>query len=143
MDSLLNSLNSLESAAKSVATTGVSTFDAATSWKICTVIIAGLGAAALFAFFAYIKKGGEKRKIGEDLKNLFLFKGNWALDLASIVFYFISIETIMHALQTLTTGGDPWGFFRLMFELVFIRFVYEAAKAIIGFCLSNTKKEEK
>ena len=54
----------------------VSTFDANTSWKICTVIIAGLGAAALFAFFTYIKKGGEKRKICEDLKNFFLFKGS-------------------------------------------------------------------
>ncbi len=126
-----------------LSTAGVSTFDAATSWKICTVIIAGLGAAALFIFFTYFKKGAAKRKAGEDIKNFFLFKGSWALDLASIVYYFISIETIMHALQTLTTGGDPWGFFRLMFELVFIRFVYEAAKAIIGFCLSNTKKEEK
>ena len=138
MDSLLNSLSSLESAAK-----GVSTFNAAQSWQICTVIIAGLGAAALFVFFTYLKKGAEKRKIGEDAKNFFLFKGNWGLDLASIVYYFISIETVMRALQTLTTGGDPWGFFRLMFELVFIRFVYEAATAIIGFCYSNTKKEEK
>ena len=50
---------------------------------------------------------------------------------------------VVESLQTLANGGDPWGIFRLRFELVFIRFVYQAAKAIIGFCLSNTKKEEK
>lgn len=136
MDSLLNSLSSLESAAK-----GASTFDANTSWKICTLIIGALATAGLFLYFTYFKKGS-KRKIGDDIKNFFLFKANFAEDLARIVFYYISIETVMNSLKTLTTGGDPWGFFRGLFELFFIRFVYEAALAIIRFCLSNTKKEE-
>ena len=136
-------LSDLYSLGNQLTAANSNTFNPETSWQICTIVLGAIVTATLFIFFTYFKKGGAKRKIGEDLKNLFLFKGNWALDLASIVFYFVSIETIMRALQTLTTGGDPWGFFRLMFELVFIRFVYEAAKAIIGFCLSNTKKEEK
>ena len=49
--SLLNELSN---------TTGVSTFDAATSWKICTIVIAALGTIALFVFFTYLKKGKEK-----------------------------------------------------------------------------------
>lgn len=127
---LLNSLTAASSA---------STFDAATSWKICTLVIGALGTAALFIFFTYFKKGAEKRKPAEDIKNFFTFKGSFAEDLARICFYYVSIMFFMNALQTLTTGGDPWGFFELVFHLVFVRFVYEAALAIIRFCKSNTK----
>ena len=70
---------------------------------------------------------------------IFTFKGSFAEDLARICFYYVSIMFFMNALQTLTTGGDPWGFFELVFHLVFVRFVYEAALAIIRFCKSNTK----
>lgn len=128
--------SSLYSALGASANSG---FNPETSWKICTIIIAALGALALFAFFTYFKKGAEKRKIGEDLKNFFLFKGNWAEDTAKLVFYYVSIEYIMQALKTLTTGGDPWGFFGLLFHLVFIRFVYEAALTIIRFCKGDKK----
>ncbi len=128
--SLLNELSN---------TTGVSTFDAATSWKICTIVIAALGTIALFVFFTYLKKGKEKRNFVEDIKNFCLFKANFAEDLAKIVFYFMSIEKLMNALQTLTTGGDPWGFFGLLFEMVFIRFVYETVLAGLRFAKSNTK----
>ena len=128
--SLLNELSN---------TTGVSTFDAATSWKICTIVIAALGTIALFVFFTYLKKGKEKRNFVEDIKNFFLFKANFAEDLAKIVLYFMSIEKLMNALQTLTTGGDPWGFFGLLFEMVFIRFVYETVLAGLRFAKSNTK----
>lgn len=120
---------------------GISTFDAATSWKICTIVIAALGTIALFIFFTYLKKGKEKRNFVEDIKNFCLFKANFAIDLAKIVFYYMSIAKFMEALQTLTTGGDPWGFFILLFELVFIRFVYETVLAGLNFALSNTKKD--
>ncbi|MBR5647855.1 hypothetical protein IKW73_02890 [Candidatus Saccharibacteria bacterium] len=122
-----------------LSTTGVSTFDAATSWKICTIVIAALGTIALFVFFTYLKKGKEKRNFVEDIKNFCLFKANFAEDLAKIVFYYMSIAKFMNALQTLTTGGDPWGFFGLLFELVFIRFVYETVIAGLRFAKSNTK----
>ena len=121
-----------------VSSTG-SSFNPETSWTICTIIISALGAAGLFTFFTYLKKGAEKRNFGEDIKNFFLFKGNWAEDLAKLSFYYISINYIMDALKSLTTYGDPWTFFELMFYLVFIRFVYEAALTIIRFCKSNTK----
>lgn len=119
--------------------TTTSTFNAAESWRICTLIIAALGAVALFAFFTYFKKGAEKRNFVEDIKNFFLFKGNFAEDLARLCFYYISITYIMNGLQTLTTGGDPWGFFSTIFYLVFIRFVYEAAVTIIRFCKGDKK----
>ncbi|MBR5027146.1 hypothetical protein IKX64_00950 [Candidatus Saccharibacteria bacterium] len=122
-----------------LSTTGVSTFDAATSWKICTIVIAALGTIALFVFFTYLKKGKEKRNFVEDINNYCLFKANFAEDLAKIVFYYMSIAKFMNALQTLTTGGDPWGFFGLLFELVFIRFVYETVIAGLRFAKSNTK----
>ena len=119
--------------------TSTSTFNAAESWRICTVIIAALGTAALFVFFTYLKKGAEKRNFVEDIKNFFLFKGNFAEDLARICFYYIAIYLVMNALQTLTTGGDPWGFFTTLFSIAFYRFVYEAAIAIIRFCKGEKK----
>ena len=135
LDSYLDTINKLSN-------TTVSTFDAGTSWKICTIVIAALGTIALFVFFTYLKKGKVKRNFVEDLKNFCLFKANFAEDLARIVFYYMSIEKLMNALQTLTTGGDPWGFFGLLFELVFIRFVYETVLAGLRFAKSNTKKED-
>lgn len=135
LDSYLDTINKLSN-------TTVSTFDAATSWKICTIVIAALGTIALFVFFTYLKKGKEKRNFAEDIKNFFLFKANFAEDLARIVFYYMSIAKLMEAFQTLTTGGDPWGFFILLFELVFIRFVYETVLAGLRFVKSNTKKED-
>lgn len=135
LDSYLDTINKLSN-------TTVSTFDAGTSWKICTIVIAALGTIALFVFFTYLKKGKEKRNFVEDLKNFCLFKANFAEDLARIVFYYMSIAKFMEALQTLTTGGDPWGFFILLFELVFIRFVYETVLAGLRFAKSNTKKED-
>lgn len=122
-------------------TAGVNTFDADTSWKICTIVIAALGTVALFVFFTYLKKGKEKRNFVEDCKNFFLFKANFAEDLAKIVFYYMSIAKFMEALKTLTTGGNPWDFFILLFELVFIRFVYETVLVGLRFAKSNTKKD--
>ncbi|MBO7664291.1 hypothetical protein J6S46_00290 [Candidatus Saccharibacteria bacterium] len=130
LDSALRSLDSAKSG-----------FDANLSWQICTIVIAALGTAALFIFFTYFKKGAAKRKPAEDIKNFFLFKGNFAEDLARICFYYVSISFFMEALKTLTTGGDPWAFFEKVFYLVFVRFVYEAALTIIRFCKSNTKKD--
>ena len=132
MDELLNLYSSLGG-------TTTSGFNPETSWKICIIIISALGAAALFAFFTYLKKGAEKRNFVEDVKNFFLFKGNWAEELARLVFYYISIFYALTALKTLTTGGDPWGFFEGVFYLVFIRFVYEAAVTIIRFCKGDKK----
>ncbi len=122
-------------------TSSSSSFDAATSWKICTIVIAALGTIALFVFFTYLKKGKEKRNFVEDIKNFCLFKASFAIDLAKIVFYYMSIAKVMEALQTLTTGGDPWGFFELLFQLVFIRFVYETVLVGLRFAISNTKKD--
>ncbi|MDO4760119.1 MAG: hypothetical protein Q4A33_02345 [Candidatus Saccharibacteria bacterium] len=135
MDSLYNSILG------ELTSTGNGGFDANTSWKICTIVLCALGTAALFIFFTYFKKGAEKRKPADDIKNFFLFKGNFAEDLARICFYYVSLQYVMDGLKTLTTGGDPWGFFSLIFHLVFIRFVYEAALTIIRFCKSNTKKD--
>ena len=132
MDELLNLYSSLGG-------TTTSGFNPETSWKICIIIISALGAAALFAFFTYLKKGAEKRNFVEDVKNFFLFKGNFAEDLARICFYYISINYALLGLKTLTTGGDPWGFFETVFYLFFIRFVYEAAVTIIRFCKGDKK----
>ena len=134
-------LDSYSNLLKELSGSSAGGFDPATSWKICTIVIAALGTIALFVFFTYLKKGKEKRNFVEDIKNFCLFKANFAIDLAKIVFYYRSIAKFMEALQTLTTGGDPWGFFILLFEMVFIRFVYETVLAGLNFALSNTKKD--
>ena len=131
----------LDTISKSLTNSSASSFDPNTSWQICTIVIAALGTIALFVFFTYLKKGKEKRNFVEDMKNFFLFKANFAEDLAKIVFYYMSIAKFMEALKTLTTGGDPWKFFELLFELVFIRFVYETVLAGLRFVKSNTKKD--
>ncbi len=126
---------------KGLTDSGSGGFDPDTSWMICKIVIAALGTIALFVFFTYLKKGKEKRNFVEDIKNFCLFKGSFAIDLAKIVFYYMSIATLMDALKTLTTGGDPWGFFELLFSLVFIRFVYETVLVGLRFAISNTKKD--
>lgn len=131
LDSLVNS---------ALATSGVkSGFNAVQSWQICTLLISAIGAAGLFIFFTYFKKGDKKRDLVEDIKKFTMF--NCVDDLAKIVYYYVSIMYAMNALETLTTGGDPWGFFGTIFQLVFIRFVYKTALIIIDFCRSNTKKD--
>ena len=69
----MSSSDSLE-LLKALGGGSLSTFDAATSWKICTIVIAALGTIALFVFFTYLKKGKEKRNFVDDIKNFFLFK---------------------------------------------------------------------
>lgn len=127
--------NSLVNTALGSSTT--SGFNAVQSWQICTILISALGAAGLFIFFTYFKKGAKKRDLVEDIKKFAIF--NSVDDLAAIVYYYVSIMFTMNALETLTTGGDPWGFFGLIFHLVFVRFVYKVVLTVVNYCKSNTK----
>ncbi|MBR6532501.1 hypothetical protein IKT64_01895 [Candidatus Saccharibacteria bacterium] len=127
-------LSDLYSLGNQLTAANSNTFNPETSWQICTIVLGAIVTAALFIFFTYFKKGAEKRKPAEDVKNFFLFKGNFAEDLARICFYYVSFTYLMNGLKTLTTYGQPWAAFETFFYLVFIRFVYEAAIAIIRFC---------
>ena len=63
MDELFTSLNALSRAAAEPS-----------GWEYASIIIGALGAIALWAFLAFFRKGGEKRKPGETIKNFFCSK---------------------------------------------------------------------
>ena len=128
MDSLLSSLSSL-----STAVAGPS------GWEYASVIIGALGAIGLWILFTFIIKGGEKRKPAEDAKGFFLLRGNFALDLAMIVYWYMSIKTLIASFELLSAPGGYgfWMFLKAVIgQLVWYRFVYEIIKAVV-------KKNEK
>ncbi len=128
MDSLLSSLSSL-----STAVAGPS------GWEYASVIIGALGAIGLWILFTFIIKGGEKREPAKEAKGFFLLRGNFALDLAMIVYWYMSIKTLIASFELLSAPGGYgfWMFLKAVIgQLVWYRFVYEVIKAVV-------KKNEK
>ncbi len=125
----LNSLSSLSDAMnETISVPGPN------GWEVAGSILGALGALAIFAFFAYFKKDGEKRKIVDDLKNFSLFKANFAEDLASIIYYYLSIKVVFASCKNFGTSYGFWYFLvELVGQLVWYRFVYEVVKAILAF----------
>lgn len=128
MDSLLSSLSSL-----STAVAGPS------GWEYASVIIGALGAIGLWILFTFIIKGGEKREPAKEAKGFFLLRGNFALDLAMIVYWYMSIKTLIASFELLSAPGGYgfWMFLKAVIgQLIWYRFVYEIIKAVV-------KKNEK
>ena len=118
MESLLSSLTSVVSGPS--------------GWDYASVIIGALGAVGLWIVFTFIVKGGEKRKPGEDAKKFFLFQGNFALDLAMIIYWYLTIRTLVASFELLSAPYGFWEFLKTVIgQLVWYRFVYEVVKAII------------
>lgn len=127
MDSLLSSLTS----SLTTAVAGPS------GWEYASVIIGALGAIGLWIVFTFIIKGGEKRKPAEDCKNFFLLRGNFALDLAMIVYWYMTLKTLIGSFELLSAPYGFWSWVKLVFgQLIWYRFVYEIIKAVV-------KKNEK
>lgn len=120
---------------------GVST--GPSGWEYAGVILGALGAVALWFVFTFIIKGkGEgKRNIVEDIKNFFTMKGNFALDLAMIVYWYMTIRTLISSFGLFGTANGFWEFLKTVIgQLVWYRFVYEIIKAIVK---KNADKAEK
>ena len=121
MDSLLSSLSSL-----STAVAGPS------GWEYASVILGALGAIGLWIVFTFIVKGGEKRKPAEDAKNFFLLKGNFALDLAMIVYWYMTIKTLVASFELFSAPYGFWTWVKTVIgQLIWYRFVYEIIKAVV------------
>lgn len=126
MDSLLSSLSSL-----STAVAGPS------GWEYASVIIGALGAIGLWILFTFIIKGGEKREPAKEAKGFFLLRGNFALDLAMIVYWYMTLKTLIASFELLSAPYGFWTWLKTVIgQLIWYRFVYEIIKAIV-------KKNEK
>ena len=101
-------------------------------WEYASVIIGALGAVALWAVFTFVVKGKEKRNMGEDCKNFFLMKGNFAEDFAKIVYFYMSIKTLILSFSLFSGTNGFWEFLKMAVgQLVWYRFVYEVIMAVI------------
>jgi hypothetical protein len=126
MDSLLSSLSSL-----TTAVAGPS------GWEYASVIIGALGAIGLWILFTFIIKGGEKREPAKEAKGFFLLRGNFALDLAMIVYWYMTLKTLIASFELLSAPYGFWTWLKTVIgQLIWYRFVYEIIKAIV-------KKNEK
>ena len=120
MDSLLSSLSSLSS------------YSGPDGWEYASVIIGALGAIGLWVVFTFVIKGGEKRKPGEETKGFFLFRGNYALDLAMIIYWYLTIKTLIVSFELLSAPYGFWEFLKVVVgQLIWYRSVYEVVKAVI------------
>ena len=103
-------------------------------WEYASIILGAIGAVGLWILFTFVIKGGEKRKPAEEAKGFFLFRGNFALDLAMIVYWYMTIRTFIASFELLKLSGGYgfWEFLKAVVgQLVWYRFVYEIIKAII------------
>ena len=109
-----------------------STISGPSGWEYASVIIGALGAVALWILFAFVIKGGEKRNPAAEAKGFFLFRGNFVLDLAMIVYWYMTLRTLIASLALL---GEPYGFWEfiktVVGQLIWYRFVYEIIKAVV------------
>lgn len=101
-------------------------------WEYASVIIGAIGAIALWALFTFVIKGGEKRNLGAEAKGFFLFRGNFALDLAMIVYWYVTIKTLILSFSLLQLSNGFWEFIKIAVgQLIWYRFVYEVIKAVV------------
>jgi len=101
-------------------------------WEYASVIIGAIGAVALWALFTFVIKGGEKRNLGAEAKGFFLFRGNFALDLAMIVYWYVTLRTLIASFALLEYSDGFWNFVKVVIgQLVWYRFVYEVIKAVV------------
>ncbi len=103
-------------------------------WEYAGVILGALGAVALWFVFTFIikAKGEGKRNIVEDIKNFFTLKGNFALDLAMVVYWYMTIKTLIVSFDLFGAPNGFWNFIKTVFgQLIWYRFVYEIIKAIV------------
>ncbi|MBR2543353.1 hypothetical protein IKF03_02040 [Candidatus Saccharibacteria bacterium] len=102
-------------------------------WEYASVIIGALGAIGLWVFFTFFAKGAEKRKPAEDCKKFFLMQGNFAEDFTKIVYFYMSIRTLVASLELFGVEGSGfWLFLKTAIgQLVWYRFVYEVIMAVV------------
>ena len=99
-------------------------------WEYASIIIGALGALGLWVYLAFFRKGGEKRKPGEAIKNFFCMRGNFAEDMTQIVYFYASIKLFISSLQIISF--DFWTFLKtLVGQLVLYRFFYEVIMALV------------
>ncbi len=121
MDSLLSSLSSLTTAAAGPS-----------GWEYASVILGAIGAIGLWIVFTFVIKGGEKRDVAKDTKGFFLLRGNFALDLAMIVYWYMTIKTLIASFELFSAPYGFWEFLKVAVgQLIWYRFVYEIIKAIV------------
>jgi hypothetical protein len=106
-------------------------------WQIAGIVIGVLGALGIFAYFTFFAKGAEKKSFGEWCKGLFTMKGNFALDLAKIILYYMSIKLVITSFEPVA-AGSAHAFYHFVVDviggLVWYRFVYEIITAVVKFC---------
>ena len=101
-------------------------------WEYASVIIGALGAIGLWALFTFVIKGSEKRNPGKDCKNFFMMKGNFAEDLTKIVYFYMSIRTLIASFELFPEPNGFWLFLKTAIgQLVWYRFVYEIIMAVV------------
>ena len=99
-------------------------------WEYASVIIGALGAIGLWVYLAFFRKGTEKRKPSEVLKNFFCMRGNFAEDMTQIVYFYASIKLFISSLQIISF--DFWTFLKtLVGQLILYRFLYEVIMALV------------
>ena len=119
MEDLISSLSGLTSVGPS-------------GWEYASVIIGALGAVGLWILFTFVIKGGEKRNVTADAKGFFLFRGNFALDLAMIVYWYMTLRTLISSFELLSAPYGFWEFIKVVVgQLIWYRFVYEVIKAVV------------
>lgn len=112
--------------------TNISTAVGPSGWEYASVIIGAIGAIGLWALFNFVIKGGEKRNLAADAKGFFLFRGNFALDLAMIIYWYLTLKTLIASFELFRLPYGFWEFVKeVVGQLIWYRFVYEIIKAII------------
>ena len=101
-------------------------------WEYASVIIGALDAIGLWVFFTFIAKGAEKRKPAEDCKKFFMMRGNFAEDLTKIVYFYMSIRTLIASFELFGESNGFWEFLKIAIgQLVWYRFIYEVIMAVV------------
>ena len=101
-------------------------------WEYASVIIGAIGAVGLWVFLAFFSKNAEKRKPGEDYKKFFTMRGNFAEDLTKIVYFYMSIRTLIASFELFSASNGFWMFLKTAIgQLIWYRFVYEIIMAVV------------
>lgn len=101
-------------------------------WEYASVIIGAIGAVGLWVFLTFFSKNAEKRKPGEDCKKFFTMRGNFAEDLTKIVYFYMSIRTLIASFELFSASNGFWMFLKTAIgQLIWYRFVYEIIMAVV------------